>query len=125
MNRTATTALIIGGIVVAVLVVLPLVSGLFSGGQGYYGGGMMGGMMGGFGGWGWGMGIGIVLFWGLVIWGIVALVGGLGRRDGSMGCCGHDEHSGHSDSALDVLKRRYAQGEIDKEEYEQKKRDLA
>ncbi len=119
MNTGTKTALIIGGVIVALLVVLPLVSGLFSGGQGYYGGGMMGGL-----GWGWGMGIGMILFWGLVIWGIVALAGGIGRHDGFMGCCGHDDRSGHSDSALDVLKRRYARGELDKQEYEDKKRDL-
>ncbi len=78
--------------------------------------GMMGpGMMGGFGWW-WFMPIFFILFWGLVIWGIVALVRGLsGSRDSD---------SSTADSALEVLKRRYAKGEIDKKEYEEKKKDL-
>ncbi len=114
MNKNTKTALIIGGIVLAILIVVPLVWGGLSGWQGG-GWGMMGpGMMGGFG-WGGFMGLGMILFWGLVIWGIVALV----RGAGWVGCCG-----GSSDSALEVLRRRYAQGEISKEEFEQKKKDL-
>ncbi|MDP2932337.1 MAG: SHOCT domain-containing protein [Chloroflexota bacterium] len=116
MNKNTKTALIIGGIVLAILIVVPLVWGGLSGWQGG-GWGMMGpGMMGGFG-WGGFMGLGMIFFWGLVIWGIVALV----RGTTSPGNTGY--HTG-TDSALDVLKKRYAQGEISKEEYEQKKKDL-
>ena len=116
MDKNVKTALIIGGIIVAILIVLPLVFGLISGWQ-YGGWGMMGpGMMGGFSWW-WFMPIFMILFWGLVIWGIVAMVRGLSGSRGS--------DSSRVDSALEVLKKRYARGEIDKEEYEEKKKDLA
>ncbi len=115
MSKNVKTALIIGGIVVALLIILPLVFGLIWGGQ-YGGWGMMGpGMMGGFG-WGWFMPIFMIIFWGLVIWGIVALVRGLSGSRGS--------DSSKADSPLEILKSRYAKGEIDKEEYEEKKKDL-
>jgi len=79
---------------------------------------MMGPWFGwGYGGWGgWLMLIGMVIFWGLIIWGIVALV----RRTGRFGCCS----SGPSESALEILKKRYAKGEIGKEEFEEKKKTL-
>ncbi|MDP2954468.1 MAG: SHOCT domain-containing protein [Chloroflexota bacterium] len=74
---------------------------------------MMGpGMMGGFGA----MGLGMVVFWGLIIWLVVALA------QGSTGTRSYD--SSHADSALEVLKKRYARGEISKEEYEERKKDL-
>ena len=115
MNKNTKTALFIGGIVIAILIIVPSIVGVASGWQGG-GWGMMGpGMMGGFG-WGWFMTVFCILFWGLVIWGIVALVRG---QSGSRG-----SDSSKADSALEVLKKRYARGEIDKEEYEEKKKDL-
>ncbi len=83
-------------------------------------GGMMGAHMYGPGeardrGWMWGMGMGLamLLFWGAVIVGIVLLVRSTGdARPSSQG------------TPLDVLKRRYAAGEITREQYEQIRRDI-
>ena len=76
----------------------------------------------GFNSFGFGFGgIFMLLFWGLIIWAIFALVG--------RGGCGHgsssDNNSKHSDSALDILKNRYAKGDISKEEFEKIKKDLS
>ena len=118
MNKNMKTALIIGGIVIAILVVLPGVFGLIWGGQDYGGWGMVGqGITGGFG-WMWLMPIFWILFLGLILWGAVALVRGAGQPRGI------DTSSGQPDSALEVLRKRYARGEINKEEYEEKKKDL-
>ena len=71
----------------------------------------------GFGGIGWfGGGLVMGLFWLLVIAGIVALVRMAMHQGGS--------HHTATKSALDILKERYAKGEIDKEEFETKKKDL-
>ncbi len=85
--------------------------------QGYgYGPGMMGGWGWG-GGWGFGM-IGMLLWWVLIILGIVLLAKWIFG-----GPSGRGERESR-DRALDILKERYARGEIGKDEYEQKKRDL-
>jgi len=68
-------------------------------------------------GWGGGMGIGMLLFWGLLIAGIVMLV----RCSMDSSACGKRDRG---KSALDILNKRYAHGEIEREEFEQKKRDL-
>jgi putative membrane protein len=68
-------------------------------------------------GWGWGMGLSMILFWALIIVAIVALVRWLNGRDRA----GDDQRS---EKPLDVLKRRYARGEIDKEEFHERKRVL-
>lgn len=75
----------------------------------------------GFNSFGFGFGgIFMLLFWGLVIWAIFALVG---RGGCGLGGSLHD-HSGRGNSALDILKERYAKGDISKEEFEEKKKDL-
>ncbi|MEK7172511.1 MAG: SHOCT domain-containing protein [Patescibacteria group bacterium] len=72
-----------------------------------------------FGGFGW---IFMLVFWGFIIWAIIALArGGSGRGH----TCGHDHSDGaHEKSPLDILKEQYAKGEIDKKEFEEKKKDL-
>ncbi len=116
MSKNVKIALIIGGIIVTILIAVPLILGAVSGWQDG-GWGMMGsGVMGGFSWW-WFMPIFMILFWGLMIWGIAALVRGLSGSRGS--------DSSRADSALEVLKKRYARGEINKEEYEEKKKDIA
>ena len=62
---------------------------------------------------GWGM-LWMVLWWALPILGIVVLVSWMGRAN--------DRRPGKS--AFDILKERYAHGEIDQAEFEQKRRDL-
>ena len=86
-------------------------------------------MMGNFyGPWGvTGMGwIGMLLFWVVVIVGIVLLVKWLiGPQNQSRARFGAEQQGGYQDkSALDILKERYAKGEINKEEFEAKKKDL-
>jgi putative membrane protein len=64
----------------------------------------------------------MILFWFLIIWLIVSLMRG-GNHAGS-GCCGMGghRHGGEKkiDSAMDVLRERFAKGEISKEEFEEK-----
>lgn len=68
-----------------------------------------------------GLGLMMLLFWTLVIAGIVFLIWFAIRMIDSRGVTPH----GHvEETALDVLKKRYAKGEIDHEQYEEMKRDL-
>ena len=73
----------------------------------------------GFGYGGAGMGIGMLLFWGLLIAAIVLLVRGFGASPAA------GETRLREKTALDILRERYAKGEIDKAEFEQKRGDLA
>lgn len=79
---------------------------------GYYGPHMWGGD--GMG-WGWSMGLhgifGLFLL-GLLVVGVVYAVRALSPK------------GSRRDSAIDILAARYANGEIDREEFQQRKRDL-
>ena len=77
------------------------------------------GMMGWGSGMGWFGGIIMLIFCIAVIVGIILLIRWLII---STKTTSHGTSSG--DSALEILKRRYARGEIDKQEFEEKKKDL-
>lgn len=76
-------------------------------------------MMGWHGGWGWGgwfaIGLMMLLFWGLIIAGVITLL--RFWRSGQL-----DAGGGRGD-ALRLLDERFARGEIDEEDY-RKRRDL-
>ncbi len=79
-------------------------------------------MMGGFDGFGGGMGFGgiwMLVFWGLVIVGVVLLA-----RRLTAGRSSNSASLAPGKTATDILAERYAKGEIDKDEFEQKRRDL-
>jgi len=71
----------------------------------------------GWGGWLLG-GLMMLLFWG----GLIALTFFLVRVFSKSGAQGRSKDAG--ETALDILKRRYARGEIGREEYEAIRRDL-
>lgn len=77
------------------------------------------GMMGGYG-MGWFGTIFMLTFWVLVIVGLVFLIKWLIQTTKK----GPEVMPSSSTRALNILKERYASGEIDKEEFEEKKRDL-
>jgi putative membrane protein len=84
----------------------------------YPGGGMMG--WGGYGGYGMGIfgGLFMLLFWGLIIVGLVLVVRWLWDQGRS------GTGAGAPDAPLEILKRRYARGEIKKEDFDRIKQDL-
>jgi len=66
--------------------------------------------------------IGGLIIVGLIIWAVFAMTRGTGGLKLG-GCCGGSH--GTSESALDILKRRYASNEISREEFEEKRRTLS
>lgn len=68
---------------------------------------------------GWGCGMGwpwpmMFIFWIVVIAGVIYFVRSTNKGRGAPG-----------ESALDILKKRYAKGEINKDEYEKIKKDIS
>lgn len=100
--------------VFVVLAVFTAGNGFAQMGPGYMGPGMMG--------WGYGMGWGwsiiMIAFWIAVIAGIIFLIRWVVTSTDKGSAAGRE------DSALEILRKRYARGEIDKEEFEEKKKDL-
>lgn len=72
-------------------------------------------MWGMWGAWGIGMGLVMLTFWVLVI---VALIAGI-RWLATQG------RESRTDTALEILRQRYARGEINRDEFDAKKRDLS
>lgn len=74
-------------------------------------------------GWGWGMGLlgglGMLLFWGLIIGLVIWLIVTLTRLNQ-----GTAQRSAAPDTALDILRRRLAAGEITPQEYDELRRKL-
>jgi putative membrane protein len=77
------------------------------------------GMMDGWG-MGWFGGIFMIVFWVLILVGLVFVIKWLVQSTKG------DSHSARigSSTALEILKERYARGEINKQEFEEKKKDL-
>lgn len=56
------------------------------------------------------------IFWIIIIGAVVYLIVRFNNQN--------NRFTQHSESALDILKKRYAKGEISKEEFEEKKKDI-
>jgi putative membrane protein len=82
----------------------------YSAGRGSFGPGMMAGN---------GMGIVMILFWIILLVALILLVFGA-----SSGIRHRGNQTTDASDPLEILKRLYARGEIDKAEYETKRRDL-
>jgi putative membrane protein len=67
---------------------------------------------------GWGGDFFMIIIWAMIIIGIVLLIRWI------VASSAKGEGGGAGESPMDILKRRYAAGEIGREEFEEKKKDL-
>lgn len=111
MNSTNILVVII--IVLLAIFLLPMLLGV----------GMMGGGMMGMGGGGWGTGWGFGWIFGLLF--MIALIIGVVWLVKNVAGSGTSSSSPKEESALELLKKRYARGEINREEFEEKNKDLS
>ncbi len=75
--------------------------------------------------WGWGPGsffghpVGMIIsivFWALVLWALFVFISNMTKHGAGPG--------GKNETAVDILKKRYARGEINAEEFARMKKDL-
>ena len=123
MDSTTRRLLLVVGLFLVVALSLSALMGGMMGpgfavsdqtGQGPFGPGMMRSH-----GWMWGLGMGfgglvMLAFWGVVIIGVILLVRSVGGAQGGL----------WHETPLNLLKRRYAAGQITREQYEQMRKDL-
>ena len=76
------------------------------------------------GGWGIFMMLMMVLFWGLLVWGIVASVRHYSNSRAGQLFAASANPTSSSGAALEALRLRYAKGEIDDEEFERRRANL-
>jgi putative membrane protein len=119
---TSVKSLVAGAVtaLVSFIVIFPSNDALAQGGRyGNEGWHMGPGVMGGWG-MGWFGGIFMIVFWILILVGLVFLIKWL-IQSTSRGQAGGSS----SNRALEILKDRYARGDIDKSEFEEKRKVLA
>ena len=70
--------------------------------------------------WGWWVIFPIIglFFMVVMMWGMCGMSRGGHEQMGPMGMCGHADHDDGDDSALDVLRRRYAAGGLSDEQFD-------
>jgi len=66
----------------------------------------------------------MIMFVMVIIFLLFVFFGRWSCRPPQWGPGGHHRQGGESETALEILKKRYAKGEVTKEEFEQMKKDL-